>query len=264
MDRYKIFFDKTINQLTPWFIGGRKLILYIQSLIKPLQSVNNIFSNWAMETRIEASMTSQVIKLQWFLDRKFSQYFLSKDLNFTIKDGSNFGSAIYNENADIPIEDNLLLKYESENEGVINAERWVSSKAPYLQNSIVNVRGKYYMSLKETYNPPLPILKYNNGNYIKKRDGGYMLAGSPSSSENIDEDWILVAISSEEGETANTACLYFQNENIDIAQYSFIVYAPAIDTSLIDYDTYLAMIKYQIDKYKVSGKSYLIKVLYND
>lgn len=33
--RYVIDFAKTINRLVPYYIGGRKLILYLQALMKP-------------------------------------------------------------------------------------------------------------------------------------------------------------------------------------------------------------------------------------
>ena len=73
--RYAINFDKTINRLVPYYIGGRRLILYLQALMKPLQEANDAFVEYAKETRIEASMTSQKFKFEWFLNRKFSKYF---------------------------------------------------------------------------------------------------------------------------------------------------------------------------------------------
>ena len=57
--RYRINFDKTINQLVPYYLGGRRLILYLQALIRPLQQANESFVEYAKETRIEAAMTSQ-------------------------------------------------------------------------------------------------------------------------------------------------------------------------------------------------------------
>lgn len=60
--RYFINFDKTINQLVPYYIGGRKLILYLQALMFPLRRVNDGFVEYAKETRIEAAMTSQIFK----------------------------------------------------------------------------------------------------------------------------------------------------------------------------------------------------------
>ena len=47
--RYSINFDKTINQLTPHYIGGRKLILLMQALVSPLQILNKDFAEYAVE-----------------------------------------------------------------------------------------------------------------------------------------------------------------------------------------------------------------------
>lgn len=97
--RYTINFDRTINQLVPYYLGGRKLILFLQSCMKPLQAVNQSFVEWAKETRIEASMTSQVFKLEWFLNRKFSKYFDDPSQQITIKNGEKIGTPIFNQSA---------------------------------------------------------------------------------------------------------------------------------------------------------------------
>lgn len=112
--RYYINFDKTINQFVPHYLGGRKLILFLQSLIHPLRSVNNSFVEWAKETRIEASMTSQVFKFEWFLNRKFKKYFLNGEGQISIKNGEKLGVAIYHQSADIADADNLVVYHESE------------------------------------------------------------------------------------------------------------------------------------------------------
>ncbi len=112
--RYYINFDKTINQLVPYYLGGRKLILFLQSLIYPLRSVNDSFVEWAKETRIEASMTSQVFKFEWFLNRKFKKYFLYDNEKISIKNGKKLGVAIYHQSANIAESDNMVVYHESE------------------------------------------------------------------------------------------------------------------------------------------------------
>lgn len=112
--RYYINFDKTINQFVPHYLGGRKLILFLQSLIHPLRSVNDSFVEWAKETRIEASMTSQIFKFEWFLNRKFKKYFLNGEGQISIKNGEKLGVAIYHQSADIADADNLVIYHESE------------------------------------------------------------------------------------------------------------------------------------------------------
>lgn len=118
--RYYINFDKTINQFVPHYIGGRKLILLLQSLMSPLQTVNDSFVEWAKETRIEASMTSQIFKFEWFLNRKFKKYFLNGEGQISIKNGEKLGVAIYHQSADIAETDNMVLYQESE--GAITGE----------------------------------------------------------------------------------------------------------------------------------------------
>ena len=112
--RYKINFDKVINQLSTYYLSGRKLTLYLQALIKPLQIINDEFVEWAKETKIEATMTSQIFKLEWFLNRKFDKYFSDSSQRISIKNGKRVGVAMYSEAADISQTENLLLKYETE------------------------------------------------------------------------------------------------------------------------------------------------------
>lgn len=112
--RYRINFNKTINQLIPHYLGGRRLILILQAVTKPLQTLNNQFTEWAEDTLIESTMTSQVIKLEWYLNRKFSRYYQNKGERISLKNGQRNGVPVYWERADIADNENMLLKYESE------------------------------------------------------------------------------------------------------------------------------------------------------
>lgn len=171
--RYTINFDKTINQLVPYYIGGRKLVLYLQALMKPLQTLNAAFSEYAKEQRIEAAMTSQIFYFEWFLNRKFSKYFLNGG-QITIKNGERLGVPIQWENADVDASEDLLLYKEEE-------------------------------------------------------------------------------------EIKNVA-LYHSNEQTDGSSHSFVVSSPAINTQLISIENYKAMLSHYIDKYRLSGKTYVIKI----
>lgn len=171
--RYTINFDKTINQLVPYYIGGRKLILYLQALMKPLQTLNAAFSEYAKEQHIEAAMTSQIFYFEWFLNRKFSKYFLNGG-QITIKNGERLGVPIQWENADVDASEDLLLYKEEE-------------------------------------------------------------------------------------EIKNVA-LYHSNEQTDGSSHSFVVSSPAINTQLISIENYKAMLSHYIDKYRLSGKTYVIKI----
>jgi hypothetical protein len=169
MTRYDINYDKVVNQLAPHYLRGRKLILYLQSIVKPIQTLADQFKEWAQETRIEASMTSQVFKLEWFLNRRFGKYFLDASERFFIVNSEVSGETVWHEDANIETEMHLLLNDE----------------------------------------PQEP-----------------------------------------------TAILYHEGEIDDTAACSFIVTVPAPDTTKISEANYLAMIKYQIDKYKLANKTY--------
>ena len=108
--RYSIYFDKIINQLAPHYLGGRKYILYLQALCKPLQTANDSFSEWADETLIEANMTSQIIKFEWYLNRKFRKYFADKSNSIAIKNGKRNGVAAYWETIMIAASSYIPLK----------------------------------------------------------------------------------------------------------------------------------------------------------
>ena len=47
MKRYNLPTDRLVNQLVPHFLGGRKYILFIQSLVYPLKSLNERFRRFA-------------------------------------------------------------------------------------------------------------------------------------------------------------------------------------------------------------------------
>lgn len=111
--RYHINFDKTINQLVPYYLGGRRLILYLQALLHPLRKTNDEFVDYAKETRIEAAMTSQIFKFEWYLNRKFQKYFVNGG-RIAIKNSEAIGTPIYKESANISDSENMLVKLESE------------------------------------------------------------------------------------------------------------------------------------------------------
>ncbi len=97
--RYKLPTDRLINQLVPHFLSGRKYILFLQSLVYPLKTLNDRFIGFAYEKQIQARMTSQLMYFEWYLNRKFAQYFKNKDENIYIRQSSNTGVDIYYENA---------------------------------------------------------------------------------------------------------------------------------------------------------------------
>ena len=95
MRSYRINTDRLVNQLVPHYLGGRKLILFLQAILQPLNSLNIKWKEWADEKRIEAAMTSQVIMMEYFLNHKFRKYFLDTSEHIVISDGAINGIKIY-------------------------------------------------------------------------------------------------------------------------------------------------------------------------
>ena len=51
--RYKLSTDYLTNCLVPHYLSGRRFILWVQSLVWPLQTLNDRFCEFAREKRIE-------------------------------------------------------------------------------------------------------------------------------------------------------------------------------------------------------------------
>lgn len=74
---------------------------------------------------------------------------------------------------------------------VIGGGHWESSKTPYEVNTMVTLAGCVFISKVKTSNPPIRIARFKNGNYRKKKDGGYILAGK-SADWTVHEDWEML------------------------------------------------------------------------
>lgn len=127
MRSYKIDTDRLVNLLTPHYLGGRKIILFLQSLLAPLKSVGTIWESWATDKRIEAVMTSQVIILEYFLNRKFQQYLEDPSQRIVISDGKTSGIPLYWEAAISDIS-YMTLYTENEKSKSNPALRWKDEK----------------------------------------------------------------------------------------------------------------------------------------
>ena len=56
---------------------------------------------------------------------------------------------------------------------------------------MVTLAGCVFISKVKTSNPPIKIARFRNGNYRKKKDGGYILAGK-SADWTVHEDWEML------------------------------------------------------------------------
>lgn len=97
--RYNLPTDRLVNQLVPHFLNGRKYILFLQSLVYPLQVLNERFTDFTKEKHIEARMTSQVMWFEWYLNYKFRKYLADAHDGIYIKESSLIGVDIYHEGA---------------------------------------------------------------------------------------------------------------------------------------------------------------------
>lgn len=97
--RYKLPTERLVNQLVPHFLAGRKYILFLQSLVFPLKVLNESFVEFAREKHIEARMTSQVIYFEWYLNHKFSKYFVDRNDKIYISGSKTIGVDLYHESA---------------------------------------------------------------------------------------------------------------------------------------------------------------------
>lgn len=95
MRSYRINTDRLINQLVPHYLGGRRAILFLQSCMQPLNSLNEKWKEWADEKRLEAAMTSQIILLEHYLNHKFNKYLLDRTKHIVVSDGIVNGIPIF-------------------------------------------------------------------------------------------------------------------------------------------------------------------------
>lgn len=76
---------------------------------------------------------------------------------------------------------------------IIGGGRWDATKTPYAANTMVSLYNCVFLSNVETSEPPIPIARFKDGSYRRKRDGGYILAGSSSNPELVvHPDWTML------------------------------------------------------------------------
>ena len=74
---------------------------------------------------------------------------------------------------------------------VVGGGHWESSKTPYSANTMVTLANCVFLSKVETSNPPIRILRVKGGSFLRKKDGGYYLAGKPADCE-VNDDWDML------------------------------------------------------------------------
>lgn len=95
--RYSLPTDRLVNRLVPHFLAGRRFILFLQSALYPLRTLNDRFVAMARQRRIEACMSSQVIWFEWYLNHRFGRYLADPSDNLYIADSTPLGVDVYHE-----------------------------------------------------------------------------------------------------------------------------------------------------------------------
>lgn len=76
---------------------------------------------------------------------------------------------------------------------IIGGGRWDATKTPYAAYTMVSLYNCVFLSNVETSEPPIPIARFKDGSFRRKRDGGYILAGSSSNPELVvHPDWTML------------------------------------------------------------------------
>jgi len=83
-DIYKISNSKIICRVLPFFARGRRMILFLEAVSTPLIRLHKKFLVWAYDMILRLKMTFQTAIIIWYLNHKFSDYFVNKSDSFEI------------------------------------------------------------------------------------------------------------------------------------------------------------------------------------
>lgn len=79
MRDYSFKSNHLVRKMLPAYIRGRKLTMYMYSLIHPLDAVSEKFNLWCKDTMIIANMTSQPILFDNYLNYRLRKYFANQE-----------------------------------------------------------------------------------------------------------------------------------------------------------------------------------------
>ena len=85
-NRYDIDNAKVIGRILPFFIRGRKLSMFLYAIAYPLVTLHESFKEWALQKKMEASVTSQTLTMEWYLTYLFKDKFEDETASFKITD----------------------------------------------------------------------------------------------------------------------------------------------------------------------------------
>ena len=100
-NRYDIDNAKVIGRVLPFYIRGRKISVFLYAIAYPLVTLHETFKEWALQKKIEASITSQTLTMEWYLTYLFKDRFEDETASFRITD--NFSDQSGNDDTFITI-----------------------------------------------------------------------------------------------------------------------------------------------------------------
>ena len=93
---YNIGLDQLANRVIPKFLRKPRQVSWINSLLFPLQFLNDELDRFANEKKIEANLSSQTLLLEWYLNNKYGYLFSSEsNQKISIKHSYEVGLASY-------------------------------------------------------------------------------------------------------------------------------------------------------------------------
>jgi hypothetical protein len=95
MRDYNLNVNQLVTRLIPHFVRKPVHIAFLQTLTRPLTTVNVAFREFVAEKRIEANLTSQTMLFENYLNRTFMQYFDKPSERIQILHGAEDGLPVY-------------------------------------------------------------------------------------------------------------------------------------------------------------------------
>lgn len=93
-DKYKVDLSATIGKVLPFYMRGRKVSLFLEAILKPIEMLHEAWVRWSEERIIDTSMTSQPLAIAWYLKHKLYDHLINKSDEFLVKNGIDSPTSI--------------------------------------------------------------------------------------------------------------------------------------------------------------------------
>lgn len=163
MKQYKVNTDRLANFLIPSIMGGRKNVLWMQSLLYPLQVINERMQSFFNERIIDSCVTSQVGWFEWYLSEKMKNHFVDPNDMIRIVHYTDNGVPFFypneiglipyvvylqgeNTDAAIPYEKPKPLEFKNERTSTINSSFLVLVPPIKVSENVFNSEIQYHIN----------------------------------------------------------------------------------------------------------------------